>query len=92
MAKGETKQNKPAAWVWILGAAVILLVLAGVFALPRLQQDQAGRWPTEVSVEQAHQLRDDGAFVLDVRQPDEWERDPHPWCDADPARPAADSR
>jgi rhodanese-related sulfurtransferase len=67
----EKKQNKPAVWIWILGAAVIFLILAGVIALPRLQQGQAGL-PMEVTVEQAHQLREDGAFVLDVRQPDEW--------------------
>jgi rhodanese-related sulfurtransferase len=28
--------------------------------------------PAEVSVDEASQLRDAGAFILDVRQPDEW--------------------
>jgi rhodanese-related sulfurtransferase len=64
-------QHKPAAWVWILGAAVILLALAGVFLLPRLVPSQAVL-AREVSVAQARQLRDEGVFVLDVRQPDEW--------------------
>jgi rhodanese-related sulfurtransferase len=70
--KLKPKQNKPAAWVWILGAAVILLVLAGVFILPQLMPAQA-TLAQEVSVAQAHQLRDEGVFVLDVRQPEEWE-------------------
>ena len=68
----KPKQNKPAAWMWILGAAVILLVLAGVFVLPQLMPAQA-TLAREVSVAQAHQLRDEGVFVLDVRQPEEWE-------------------
>jgi rhodanese-related sulfurtransferase len=64
-------RNKPAAWVWILGAAAIL-ILAGVFVLPQLAPAQEAL-AREVSVAQAHQLRQDGVFVLDVRQPEEWE-------------------
>ncbi len=65
-------QKKIAPWVWILGAAVILLVLAGVFVLPGLLPAQTAL-AREVSVAQAHQLREEGVFVLDVRQPEEWE-------------------
>jgi rhodanese-related sulfurtransferase len=67
----QKKQFQPTAWVWILGVVLILFVAAGVFVLPQLLQRQAAL-PTEVSVAQAHQLREDGVFVLDVRQPDEW--------------------
>ena len=69
----KPKQNKPAAWVWILGAAAILLVLAGAFILPQLMPAQEAALAREVSVAQAHQMRDEGVFVLDVRQPEEWE-------------------
>jgi len=70
----QAKQTKPAVWVWILAAAVILLVAAGVVILPRLQQgDQAVSLAREVSVAEAHQLREEGVFVLDVRQQEEWD-------------------
>ena len=29
--------------------------------------------PSEVSIQDAYQMRQDGAFVLDVREPDEWQ-------------------
>lgn len=29
--------------------------------------------PEEISVAEAYQMREDGAFILDVREPDEWE-------------------
>lgn len=36
------------------------------------QPGQAAALPAEVSVDEADRLRDAGAFMLDVRQPDEW--------------------
>ena len=72
MAKKQVKQaTKPAAWVWILGAAVLALVLVGVFVLPRLGTDKAGL-PAEVTTAEGFELREEGAFVLDVREPSEW--------------------
>jgi rhodanese-related sulfurtransferase len=69
------KKKKPAAnklfpvWVWIALAAV-LLATAG-FAFLRNNQSVASL-PAEISVTQAAQHRDQGAFVLDVREPSEW--------------------
>ena len=72
MAKKQVKQStKPAAWVWILGAAVLALILVGVFVLPRLGTDKAGL-PAEVTTAEGFELREEGAFVLDVREPSEW--------------------
>jgi rhodanese-related sulfurtransferase len=72
MAKKQVKQStKPAAWVWILGAAVLALILVGVFVLPRLGADKAGL-PAEVSTAEGYKLREEGVFVLDVREPSEW--------------------
>lgn len=58
--------------VLIAGAALIVLVLAGVLLLGKGRQTSAGDLPTEVNVAQAAALRQSGAFVLDVRTVPEW--------------------
>ena len=70
--KTKKKQAFPTLWV---GLGIILLILAAVIVLPQLgNQEAATTLPLTVSVAQAAELRDAGAFVLDVRQPDEWEQ------------------
>ncbi len=57
-------------WVWLLVIGVIAL---GVIALPNLLRAQpTTALPAEVDVAQAATLRDQGALVLDVREPEEW--------------------
>jgi len=56
---------------------VVGLVVAG-FALGRPEQNTAvampeDRLPLEVNIQQAAELRQQGAFILDVRQPEEWQ-------------------
>ena len=68
-------------WLWIgLGALVVVLLGALAF-IPGLQaQPTAGQagpvaaagLPDEISVQEASALRDEGAFILDVRTPEEW--------------------
>jgi rhodanese-related sulfurtransferase len=68
---GSVRQNKIDRRVWIG-----LVIIAGVFvaALLLLQPGatSVSSLPREVTVAQAASMRDAGAFVLDVRQPDEW--------------------
>ena len=79
MAKNQTKTKKinkkqsfPTLWV---GLGVVLLILAAVIVIPQLGNPKADTsLPREVSVAQAAEIRDAGAFVLDVREPDEWEQ------------------
>ena len=54
------------------GVGLIALVLAGVFLFTPGGSATAKALPREVSVAEAAKLRDDGAFILDVREPDEW--------------------
>lgn len=72
MAKSKTQRSTVAPmnvpWLWI-GVAVIVLAL-GVWYF--LQQNQAGGYPREISVAEAASKREAGVFVLDVRQPEEW--------------------
>jgi len=56
-------------------AAVVIVVLAGVLfaVLSNNASDTAqGALPAEISVDEAYQLVEEGAFLLDVRTPEEW--------------------
>lgn len=57
-------------WGWIV-LAIVVLAVAG-FAVLHKSQTAAVSVPTEVTVAQAAQLRNQGAFILDVREPSEW--------------------
>ncbi len=73
MAKKQTKpvHKKFPIWGWVaIAAGLIVLLLAG-FLLSQ-PKDQAASLAPEISVAQATQLRDQGAFILDVREPSEW--------------------
>jgi rhodanese-related sulfurtransferase len=57
-------------------AAVVLvavLVLASGSLSPQAPPVTEGTLPLEISVSQAATMRDQGAFILDVRQPEEWD-------------------
>jgi len=54
---------------------ILLVVALAVFLIASLGGEQvsnAGSLPAFVSVEEAHQMYEDGTFVLDVRTPEEW--------------------
>jgi rhodanese-related sulfurtransferase len=57
-------------WIWVAIGAV--LVIVGGVAVSQLNQTASAPPPPEISVAQAAQKRDQGAFVLDVREPSEW--------------------
>jgi rhodanese-related sulfurtransferase len=66
------KQNLKSPWLLIfIGLA---LILATGYFLLKPAPTQKTALPSEVSVAEAVKLRDAGAFVLDVRQPEEWEQ------------------
>lgn len=74
MPKTHTKTNPKKSFptLWVVFIAVVLITAAAI-ALPQLaNRDAAAKLPLAVSVDQAAELRDNGAFVLDVRQPEEW--------------------
>ena len=54
------------------GLGLIAVVLAGVFLFNPRDSTAAEALPREISVSEAATMRDDGAFILDVREPDEW--------------------
>jgi rhodanese-related sulfurtransferase len=58
---------------------LILIMVISISAFVYLQQDQStaaaskAEYPLEISIDEAAVRRDQGAFILDVRQPEEWE-------------------
>ena len=73
MNQGSVKPGvgRGARWAWI----AVIVVLAAAFFLFVFGQrtTRTGALPATVSVPQASAMRDGGGFVLDVRQPEEWE-------------------
>lgn len=58
------------AWGWLVG--VLLLGLGAVLIPALLNPRPVSALPPEVDVRQAAALREQGALVLDVREPEEW--------------------
>jgi hypothetical protein len=74
--KGKTMKNKKGrrptkkgfpVWGWIV-LAVVLLAVAG-FVVVQKPKPAVVSLPPEITVDQTTQKRDQGAFILDVREP-----------------------
>lgn len=61
-------------WLWVVLVVAVVVVGGGGFILMQQQNRNtpAGALPPEISVAEAAVKRDAGAFILDVRQPEEW--------------------
>jgi rhodanese-related sulfurtransferase len=69
---GKKQDNKNLLWI-IAGAALILVIALGaVFYWPLNNTAASGTLPSEISVDEAAAKREAGAFILDVREPEEW--------------------
>jgi rhodanese-related sulfurtransferase len=69
--KGRKSSKKTfPVWGWV-ALAVVLLAVIGFFVLQK-PPTAVTSLPAEISVGQAAQMRDQGAFILDVREPSEW--------------------
>jgi rhodanese-related sulfurtransferase len=67
--KASSKKKFPV-WGWVLLAVALVAVVGGVVL--QLSKPPVVSLPPEISVAQASQKRDQGAFILDVREPSEW--------------------
>ncbi len=66
----STTLRRPIVQVSILIVVGLLIFL--IASLGGEQASNAGNLPALVSVDKAHQMYQDGTFVLDVRTPEEW--------------------
>jgi rhodanese-related sulfurtransferase len=66
-----TKQTFNPTLLWV-GLGILAVLLVGAFFFNRGDTATADGLPREISVSEASAMRDDGALVLDVREPDEW--------------------
>ena len=78
MSKPHSKQTaakKKSTPIWVYGLLALVVVVGAVLAVQLTKQPevQTQALPAEVSVTEAAKLRDQGAFMLDVREPDEWQ-------------------
>lgn len=74
MSKSATRKNRNAGVkpLWLIAGIIALAVVAlAAFALLPAS-NTAAALPKEISVAEAAAKRDSGAFMLDVRQPEEW--------------------
>ena len=74
MSKKKSTRNN-GLWVGIGIAAIIVLVIGAVYIFPgnnSTATEVSQSLPQEISVDEAAILRESGAFLLDVREPEEW--------------------
>ncbi len=57
-------------WAW--GVIIGLVVIVAGIVIYRVANSTPGAYTAEISVAQAAEKRDQGAFILDVREPSEW--------------------
>ncbi|MBN1373348.1 MAG: rhodanese-like domain-containing protein [Anaerolineaceae bacterium] len=67
--KAANQQGRSVPWKWLVPLLVIAAIAVAAFTL--LKPEETGL-ASQISVAQAAELRDSGAFVLDVREVDEW--------------------
>jgi rhodanese-related sulfurtransferase len=68
--KAQKRKQNNTPWVW----GIVALIILGISAVWFTSRDTTATdsYPREISVEEAVARRDAGAFILDVRQPEEW--------------------
>lgn len=64
----QKKNNQLLLW----GAVGLIALIAVVWIVAGGNSNTAGGLPSEISIAEALAKRDSGAFILDVRQPEEW--------------------
>jgi rhodanese-related sulfurtransferase len=67
----SSPSNRPILGLGVAG--VLLVALFGLFLSMQDTQAAENSYPREISVDQTFEMRESGAFILDVRTPQEWD-------------------
>lgn len=67
--KSKLRNQKNNFWLW---GIVIAFVIGGILVWQNSSNATSNGYPLEISLEEAVAKRESGAFILDVRQPEEW--------------------
>lgn len=67
--KSKLRNQKNNFWLW---GIVIAFVIGGILVWQNSSNATSTGYPLEISLEEAVAKRESGAFILDVRQPEEW--------------------
>ena len=74
MSKRTQRRNKNSNPILIIAGVVVLIAITlGAIFLFQPQAANEAAFPDEISVQEANQRVADGAWVVDVREPEEWE-------------------
>ena len=74
--KSAQKNTRPI-WIWVILGLVVVGIGAAAMVFGRPAStvgDDGEKLPKEISVAQAAEKRTAGAYILDVREPSEWEQ------------------
>ena len=71
-ARRKAQQSRKNNLVWLWGLLALLVIGSSIAWLTSQKPTASGKFPLEITVEEALAKRDAGAFLLDVRQPEEW--------------------
>jgi rhodanese-related sulfurtransferase len=68
----KAQQQKKPNQLYLWGAVALIVLVAAVWIIASGNSKTNNSLPSEISVAEAMTKRDSGAFMLDVRQPEEW--------------------
>lgn len=69
-AKRQMTKKTTSVWIWVTVGVITFTALFWVIS--QTSQMEKSGLKAEITVEEAAKLKDEGAFVLDVREPSEW--------------------
>jgi rhodanese-related sulfurtransferase len=71
-ARRKAQQQKKNNQLFLWGAVILIVLVAVVWIVNGNNSNTSSSLPSEISVSEALAKRESGAFILDVRQPEEW--------------------
>jgi rhodanese-related sulfurtransferase len=66
--KSQPRKQKKYIWLW----GIVIAFVIGMIAWQNSSSSTSKEYPLEISLEEAAAKRESGVFILDVRQPEEW--------------------